>query len=244
MPVDGRRVDHELVRVGAPVGAHRGGLAPHEPAAAAPRSAPSGGARGRWARPAVVPSQPSIGSTAKRFGAVSVPALASVNGHRRRERPGGSTASATGISRPSSSTRGSQRSDGAEPLDLGIRVGHGHALGGPRARRGRRAVRRASRARRGRRRVGAARRAASRRSSAQPAQLEPHRGVVAVRGDRLAERERAEVLQHVVQLVEGAGRRRAHNAVAARRTPRARTSRARAGSRSRTSPCRWRGRCR
>ena len=184
IPSTVRRVEHELVRVGPAVGAHRGRLAPDQPAPAARRSGPTGAARGRSARRSSVPSQPSIGQDGEAVGGGERARRApSVNVTGVASGPPGSTASATGTSAsiPSSSRRarsavdragasspaGSARSR-ARRLERVEALGEGpeHVAVGVRAARARRAGSRRSRPSR-------AARSTSRRRAGTPA---PGRG--------------------------------------------------------------------
>ena len=137
------------------------------------------------------------------------------------ERPLGSTSASTGMSMPSPCRwRGARRSSCRQPLDLGD----------PHRRASRRSAMSARTARSASGRRGTPGGVAS--VDAQPRSSRNMAGVVAVGRHRRAEGELAEVLEHVVELVEGRVALRPGGR--ARRTPRARRRRGRAGSPSRT----------
>ena len=121
---------------------------------------------------------------------MNVPALASVNATGVASAPAGSTASATGMSTPSDSRWARQPVDRIEPLDLGVP----HAKSSEPFE---------NAAEDGDVALGAAGRARWGRVAARPAaEFVEHRGIVAVAGNGVAERKRAEILQEVVELVE------------------------------------------
>ena len=235
--VDGAIVEDQLVRIGTPVGTNRGRLAPHEPAPAGTESLPATPHEvGRATVGGAVPSlhrQHGEPVRRRRRAGGSV-----VDRHRRREHAGRIDAVVDRDVDADRRTVLAERLDRVELLDL--RPPHAHVVSSDRP--GVDAFED----------VGehrpirlwtlrcAARRVARRRPAAQ---FERHRRVVAVPGNRRPERE---VTQGTAagRSVRGNAGPGSPTSDRGAQTPRERTSTARAGSRSRTSPCRWRGRCR